>query len=105
MASDQLEKEVKTVVVVGAGAAGLQAANILLESEAFADGRLEVIVLEARDRAGGRILVGRNWGIPFDCGILKSNASPNVRSELDSWNVVQSIDSYRQGLQFTTHFP
>lgn len=94
MASGQLEKEVKTVVVVGAGAAGLQAANILLESEAFACGRLEVVVLEARDRVGGRILVGRNWDIPFDCGILKFNPSPNVRSELDSWNIIQPIDSH-----------
>jgi len=59
----------KTVVVVGAGAAGLQAANVLLESEAFRSGRLNVIILEARDRVGGRIHVDKRWGLPFDLGI------------------------------------
>jgi len=56
-------------VVVGAGAAGLQAANVLLESDAFVSGRLNVIILEARDRVGGRIHVNRKWGLPFDLGI------------------------------------
>jgi monoamine oxidase len=58
----------KTVVIVGAGAAGLQAANVLLESDAFLGGRLDVIILEARDRVGGRIHVDRKWGLPFDLG-------------------------------------
>jgi putrescine oxidase len=61
---------VKTVVVVGAGAAGLQAANILLENEAFHNGRMDVIVLEARDRVGGRLFIDNRWGIPFDLGII-----------------------------------
>ena len=58
----------KTVVIVGAGAAGLQAANVLLESDAILGGRLNVIILEARDRVGGRIYVDRKWGLPFDLG-------------------------------------
>jgi len=65
---EQKERE-KTVVVVGAGAAGLQAANVLLESDAFVSGRLNVIILEARDRVGGRMHVNRKWGLPFDLGI------------------------------------
>lgn len=64
------KERAKTVVVVGAGAAGLQAANLLLESAACLKGRLEVIVLEGRDRVGGRICVDRTWGVPFDLGIL-----------------------------------
>lgn len=69
--ADSHELGVKTVVVVGAGAAGLQAANILLESEAFLKGRMNIIVLEARDRIGGRILIDRKWNIPFDSGVLE----------------------------------
>src|SRR5271156_1522057 len=60
--------EMKSVIVIGAGAAGLQAANTLLESQAVLDGRLKVLVLEARDRVGGRICVDRRWDIPFDQG-------------------------------------
>lgn len=58
----------KTVIIVGAGAAGLQAANTLLESEAFLNGCLKVLVLEARDRVGGRVCVSRRWDVPFDQG-------------------------------------
>ena len=68
MNREENERE-KTVVVVGAGAAGLQAANVLLETAAFLKGRLNVLVLEARDRVGGRICVERRWGFPFDLGI------------------------------------
>ena len=57
-----------TVVVVGAGAAGLQAANVLLGHQAHQMGRVKVILLEARDRVGGRISVDRRWGAPFDLG-------------------------------------
>jgi monoamine oxidase len=64
--------EAKTVVIVGAGAAGLQAANILLESSPCTNGRLKVVILEARDRVGGRILIERRWGSPFDCGMCGS---------------------------------
>jgi monoamine oxidase len=68
MAPEVNDEKAKVVVVVGAGAAGLQAANILLESEAFLSNRLKIILLEARDRIGGRICVDRRWGVPFDCG-------------------------------------
>jgi len=65
---DRGDENVKTVVIVGAGAAGLQAANTLLGSEAFRTKSLKVVVLEARDRVGGRIFVDRQWGVPFDHG-------------------------------------
>ncbi|KAJ5662509.1 uncharacterized protein N7477_010125 [Penicillium maclennaniae] len=48
----------KTVLVVGAGIAGLRAASILKRHG------LHVIVLEARDRIGGRILTSRKNGKP-----------------------------------------
>lgn len=50
------------VVVIGAGIAGLAAASKLQ-----AAGR-EVVVLEARDRIGGRIFTDRTWNIPVELG-------------------------------------
>lgn len=50
------------VVVVGAGMAGLSAAARLAESGA------EVVVLEARDRIGGRIFTDRRLGVPVEHG-------------------------------------
>ncbi len=50
------------VLVIGAGIAGLRAAEVLA-----AKGR-RVIVLEARDRIGGRIHTDRSWGVPVDLG-------------------------------------
>jgi monoamine oxidase len=54
------------VVVVGAGLAGLRAADLIRQA-----GR-QVVVLEARDRAGGRVLTVRS---PFDDG-LHGEAGP-----------------------------
>jgi monoamine oxidase len=68
MAPEPYKKRAKTVVVVGAGAAGLQAANLLMQSDAFLDGHIDVIVLEARDRTGGRIYTDKRWGVPIDHG-------------------------------------
>ncbi|WP_165826341.1 flavin monoamine oxidase family protein [Rhizobium wuzhouense] len=50
------------VIVVGAGMAGLSAAATLTEAGA------EVIVLEARDRIGGRIFTDRSLGVPVENG-------------------------------------
>ncbi|HEU5152128.1 MAG TPA: FAD-dependent oxidoreductase [Iamia sp.] len=53
-----------TVVVVGAGAAGAAAARVL------ADAGIEVVVVEARDRTGGRIgtTAPEGWPIPVEMG-------------------------------------
>lgn len=48
------EKDKKRVIVVGAGISGLRAASVLQRHD------VEVVVLEARDRIGGRICTTRN---------------------------------------------
>jgi len=50
------------VVVVGAGVAGLTAAGVLARAG------LEVEIVEARDRVGGRVLTDRRWGVPIELG-------------------------------------
>ena len=51
------------VLIIGAGIAGLAAAR------ALAAGGLRVVVLEARDRIGGRVWTDETWpGIPLDMG-------------------------------------
>jgi len=51
------------VIVVGAGLAGLAAARALHDAE------VETLVLEARDRIGGRIWTSRRWpDLPMDMG-------------------------------------
>lgn len=52
----------KTVIVIGAGIAGLAAAQ-RLKQKGFT-----VIVLEAQDRAGGRLRTDRSLGLAFDEG-------------------------------------
>lgn len=49
-------------IVVGAGIAGASAAR------ALSDGGVEVVVLEARDRVGGRIHSDTTWGVPVEMG-------------------------------------
>jgi polyamine oxidase len=53
---------VERVVVVGAGIAGLTVAN------ALAHGGVECLVLEARDRIGGRLHTVNLAGSPVDLG-------------------------------------
>ena len=51
------------VVVVGAGFAGLSAARALVKK-----GIRDVVVLEARDRVGGRTWTRRIGGVDYDVG-------------------------------------
>lgn len=50
------------VIVIGAGIAGIAAAIDLQAAG------LDVVVLEARNRIGGRIWTDRRWGFPLDLG-------------------------------------
>ena len=52
----------KSVLIVGAGMAGLSAARSL------ADAGWPARVLEARDRIGGRVYTNRDWGVPLEMG-------------------------------------
>ena len=55
-------RETEDVIVIGAGLAGLAAARALRNA-----GR-EVLILEGRDRLGGRICTDHRWGLPVDLG-------------------------------------
>jgi monoamine oxidase len=50
------------VIVIGAGMAGIAAARKLVEDD------FDVIILEARDRPGGRIWTDDSLGVPLDLG-------------------------------------
>ena len=52
----------KQIVIIGAGVAGLRAAHY------FRQRGVEVIVLEAQEKAGGRVRTNRSLGISFDEG-------------------------------------
>ena len=50
------------VIIIGAGVAGFTAANALIGA------RKNVVVLEARERTGGRVFTNTSIGLPFDEG-------------------------------------
>lgn len=56
------ETDAGAVAVIGAGTAGLAAAQLL------ADDGYDVTVYEARDRIGGRVRTDRSLGVPLDLG-------------------------------------
>ncbi|MDM4142722.1 MULTISPECIES: NAD(P)/FAD-dependent oxidoreductase [Mycobacterium] len=60
--SDPPAPDTTSILVVGAGMAGLSAARSLAEA-----GR-PVRVIEARDRIGGRVCTDRGWGTPLELG-------------------------------------
>ncbi|MCB1262940.1 MAG: FAD-dependent oxidoreductase, partial [Acidimicrobiales bacterium] len=60
--ADELDPADGPVVVVGAGVAGLAAARDLI------DAGFEVVVLDARDRVGGRVTSTDLGGVPVDLG-------------------------------------
>ncbi len=95
------------VIIIGAGAAGLIAANHLVEN------RLKVCVLEARDRIGGRIytLPENEWGyaaeagaefihgrLPITLNLMKEAGIRKNAVEGEMWQVIegrwQKEDSY-----------
>lgn len=54
--------DTRSVLIVGAGMAGLSAARSL------ADAGWPVRLIEARDRIGGRVYTNRDWGAPLEMG-------------------------------------
>ena len=67
----------KRVVVIGAGFAGLAAADALRA------GGAEVTVLEARDRVGGRV-----WSVPFGEGAVVERGAEFILPGYDSMNAL-----------------
>jgi monoamine oxidase len=83
----------KRVIVVGAGISGLAAARTL------ADRGLEVTVLEARERIGGRIWTSTAWaGVPLDLGAswihgIDGNPITALAAKANAKTVVTDLDS------------
>ncbi|CAM6030844.1 unnamed protein product [Sphagnum balticum] len=73
---------IPTVVVIGAGFGGLAAARFLQNSN------FKVVVLESRDRIGGRVLTDHSFGFPVDMGaswlhgVCKDNPLATVIAKL-----------------------
>ena len=82
-----------TVIVIGAGISGLAAARVLTE-EGYS-----VIVVEARERVGGRVWTDYSWpGIPLDMGASwihgsQDNPITDLARELDIATAVTDYDN------------
>jgi monoamine oxidase len=81
------------VIVVGAGLAGLGAARVLT------DAGVPVVVLEARDRIGGRVHTDTSLGVPIDLGAswihgVDGNAVAELATSLGvTWTVTDLDES------------
>jgi polyamine oxidase len=93
-AEEILDEEVTSVIVVGAGAAGLAAARRL------AEGGVHVRVVEARDRIGGRVWTDNSLGVPLDLGAswihgVSENPLSALADSADIPRLPTDYDSYR----------
>lgn len=86
------------VIVIGAGAAGLAAANVLVESG------LDVLVLEARNRIGGRIETGASpeTGMPIELGAEFIHGTATPIRELAERYGLATIDVSGQRFEHTS---
>ena len=82
-----------TVIVIGAGVSGLAAARVLTE-EGYS-----VIIVEARERVGGRVWTDHSWpGIPLDMGASwihghEDNPITDLVRELEVTTAVTDYDN------------
>ncbi|WP_020396538.1 flavin monoamine oxidase family protein [Thiolinea disciformis] len=83
----------KRVLVIGAGLAGLATARELIRNG------YDVLVLEARDRLGGRIWTSHQWAnVPLDLGATwihgtQGNPITDLANELSAQRLVTSYDN------------
>ena len=76
MCTSRLLRRRERIIVVGAGVAGLAAARALQDC-------CDVVVLEARDRLGGRVWTDHSLGVPVEFGaVWIHRATQNVLTEL-----------------------
>ncbi|RVW00178.1 flavin monoamine oxidase family protein [Rhodococcus xishaensis] len=91
------------VIVVGAGAAGLTAANALTTAG------VETVVLEARDRLGGRVWPEEVGGVPVDLGgawIVGPSGNPVacvLNREGIGWQSAESLGGIVRGYDGVLH--
>lgn len=93
-AEEVLDAEASSVIVIGAGAAGLAAARLLVESG------VAVQVLEARERVGGRVWTDNSLGVPLDLGALwihgvSGNPLSDLADAIDAPRAATDYDSHR----------
>lgn len=86
------------VIIIGAGAAGLAAANILIENG------LDVLVFEARERVGGRIetVLAPETGMPIEIGAEFLHGAATACRELAERYGLRTIDVSGQRFEHTT---
>jgi monoamine oxidase len=82
-----------TVIVIGAGISGLAAARIL------ADKNIDVIILEARNRIGGRMWTDSSLGIPLDLGAasihgVKNNPITDLAKKFNIQTIPTDYDNF-----------
>jgi monoamine oxidase len=78
------------VLVIGAGFAGLSAARALRQSG------MEVVVLEARNRPGGRVMTDRTLGFPIDLGPSWLHGGPKnpLKAVADGSGIATRVTDY-----------
>ena len=79
--SAQSTSSKKTIVIIGAGVSGLQAARTILTHPNATS--YDVVIFEARNRIGGRVQTKRQWGFPLDFG-MSFNEAANTRCQFHS---------------------
>lgn len=88
----------QTVIVIGAGMAGISAARHLQ------DAGIRVTILEARERIGGRIHTNTNFGVALDCGaswIHRVDGNPiyhltekyKIKTQFTDYESIKTYDS------------
>ena len=92
----------RRIIVVGAGLAGLAAAQTLQEQGH------EVIVLEGRDRIGGRVWTSTQWpGMPLDFGATWIHGTEDnpITALADDLNALRRVTDYDRVITYHTAGP